>query len=79
MNITVYTTKACASCKMVKNYLARKGLDFRIVDVEEDVSERQRIIELTGQMAVPVTTVDDQVIVGWNITRLVEALKGDPL
>ncbi len=79
-NITVYTTNTCASCAMVKKYLTSKGHNYQEVNLDENPDERQKIIELSGQMAVPVTVISDEagaqkeVSVGWNPGKLASAL-----
>ena len=72
--ITVFTTKTCAYCKVVKQYLTTKGKEFQVVDVEEQPEKRQELFEKTGVMTVPITQVDDQYIVGWNRSRFAEVL-----
>ncbi len=79
-NITIYTTNTCASCAMVKKYLTSKGHEYQEVNLDENPQERQKAIELSGQMAVPVTVITDEggvqeeVSVGWNPGRLAAAL-----
>ena len=40
----------------------------------EDAEARERLKQLTGRMAVPVITVDDEVIVGFDRGRLQQLL-----
>ena len=47
---------------------------FREVNVAEDLEGQEELLRRTGQLAVPVTVVDDQVIIGFNRPRLVEVL-----
>jgi hypothetical protein len=44
------------------------------VDVASDPEARDELIRKTGQMAVPVITVGDEVVVGFDRTRLAELL-----
>lgn len=39
-------------------------------DVTEDAEARERLKKLTGRMATPVITVDDEVIVGFDRGKL---------
>ncbi len=78
-NITIYTTNTCAYCVMVKKYLTTKGHQYTEVNLDEQPAERQKIIELSGQMTVPVTVIDNgssqpEVSVGWNPGKLAAAL-----
>ncbi len=79
-NITIYTTNTCASCAMVKKYLTSKGHTYQEVNLDENPQERQKVIELSGQMAVPVTVISDEdgsredISVGWKPGKLAAAL-----
>lgn len=72
--ITVFTTNACAYCKMVKQFLSMKGKDYEVVNLDDNPEVRQSLFEKTGVMSVPITQVDDQYIVGWNRNQLAEVL-----
>lgn len=77
--ITVYTTKNCPYCVMVKKYLNVKGLSFDEVNVEQLPERRQEAIELSGAMTVPVTVITKEdgsrsVAVGYNVSKLAAAL-----
>lgn len=72
--VTVFTTNACAYCKMVKQYLTLKGKEFQVVNLDENPEKRQELFEKTGAMTVPITQVDDNYIIGWNRSRLAEVL-----
>jgi len=70
--ITVYSTKNCPYCRMAKAFLDRNGVKFATIDVGEDVDAAKRMVALSGQRGVPVITVDDEVIVGFDSQRLTE-------
>jgi len=57
-------------CKLAKEFLSSKGIAFEDINVAEDAEARQELIQKTGQLAVPVITVDDEVIVGFDRARL---------
>ena len=75
--VTVYSTKNCPYCRMVKAYLEKRGVDYLTIDVGSDREQAKKMIELSGQYGVPVVTVDDEVIVGYDPQRLKE-LFGEP-
>jgi alkyl hydroperoxide reductase subunit F len=62
---------------MVKAFLERNNVPYTNVDVGEDREAAQRMVDLSGQRGVPVTTVDSEVIVGFDSQRLNE-LFGTP-
>lgn len=70
--VAVYSTKNCPYCRMVKAFLDRQGVQYRNIDVGENADEARKMIELSGQRGVPVTIVDDEVIVGFDSQRLNE-------
>lgn len=49
-------------------------IKFTDVDVSTDAEQRQHMIEMTGQMGVPVIRIDDDVVVGFDETKVKELL-----
>jgi len=80
--ITIYTTNTCAYCVMVKKWLTSKGLPYQEVNLEEHPEQQRQVIEMSGQMAVPVTVVADSetdhkdITIGWNPGKLASAVAG---
>jgi NADH-dependent peroxiredoxin subunit F len=68
--VTVYSTPNCPYCRMVKAYLDRHGVDYLTIDVGTDKEQAKKMIEISGQYGVPVVTIDDEVIVGFDAQRL---------
>lgn len=72
MQITIYTTTTCPYCKMLKNYLNEKNVDFTEKLVDQDDTAREEMAEASGGfMGVPfsVITKDDgskETIVGFD-------------
>jgi glutaredoxin 3 len=66
--ITFFTGGYCAYCRHVKRELDRLELDYNAVDA--DVDGRATVINLSGQRAIPVLTIGDEVLVdSRNIIR----------
>jgi glutaredoxin 3 len=59
--IRLYTSDYCPFCRRVKMELERLGLDYEIVDADADM--RQEVIRLSGQRAIPILTIGDEVLV----------------
>jgi S1-C subfamily serine protease len=51
-------------------FLSQKGVPFTEVDVSRDHAAALEMVRRSGQQGVPVITVDDQVIVGFDRPRL---------
>jgi glutaredoxin 3 len=75
MNVIVYTSPTCPYCAMVKEFLSQRGITFEERDVSRDPSYAQELVSSTGQMGVPVTIMNGQIVVGFDRGRL-EQLTG---
>jgi S1-C subfamily serine protease len=59
---------------MLKEFLSQRGIAYAERDISIDRAAAAEVTRLTGQLAVPVTVVDGQVIVGFDRPRLEQAL-----
>jgi glutaredoxin 3 len=59
--IRLYTGAFCPFCRRVKKELERLELDYEAVDADAD--GRDEVIQLSGQRAIPVLTIGDEVLV----------------
>ena len=76
-NVVVYYTDSCPYCRMVKAFLERRGVAYRAINVGRDQQAAREMIERSDQYGVPVTTVDDEVIIGFDTRRLSELFGED--
>lgn len=72
--IKVYSTPTCPWCKKVKEYLSSKGVAFKDYDVSADRDKLQEMVTLSGQRGVPVVVVGSDVIVGFNQSKIDQAI-----
>lgn len=72
--ITVYSTPTCHFCHMAKDYFDENKIAYTDIDVSIEPSKRMEMIRLSGQMGVPVITIDDNVMVGFNKTQINDIL-----
>ena len=68
--VMVYSTPTCPYCKRVKDYLTQKGVSFSDYNVAEDREKAKEMIDKSKQMGVPVIVIGDDVVVGFNQTKL---------
>jgi len=68
--VVIYSTPTCPYCKRAKDYLSRKGIPYTDINVAQDREKAKEMIQKSGQMGVPVITIDDEVVVGFNQTLL---------
>lgn len=73
-NVVVYSTPTCPHCVTVKKYLQDKGIKYTDLDVAQDQEARADMMEKTGRMAVPVVMVGENVVVGFDKTKLDQLL-----
>jgi glutaredoxin len=59
--IRLYTGEYCPFCRRVKQELERLELDYDAVDADAD--GREEVIRLSGQRAIPILTIGDEVLV----------------
>ncbi|MEM0475423.1 MAG: glutaredoxin domain-containing protein [Candidatus Norongarragalinales archaeon] len=74
-NVIVYSTQTCPYCLMAKDYLKKKRVAFKEVDVGADAAAAREMTEKSGQMGVPVIEIDGKIIVGFDRAAIDEALK----
>jgi glutaredoxin 3 len=72
--VAIYTTPTCGYCRMAKEFFKQNNVAYSEYDVAADADKRNEMMEMTGQMGVPVITIDDNIIVGFNQSKLAELL-----
>ncbi len=72
--VTVYSTKTCQYCHMVKDWLKKKGVPYKEIDVGSDQKAAMELVEKSGQMGVPVIDFDGKIIVGFDQRALLAAI-----
>jgi len=75
MTVKIYTTNHCPYCVMAKDFFKKQGVQFTEINVEEDESAAEEMIEKSGQMGVPVIDINGEIIVGFNKPAIEKALK----
>ena len=66
MSVVLYTTPTCGFCHQLKAYLHQRGVQFTEHDVSRDQAAAAEMVRLSGQQGVPVSLIDDKVVVGFN-------------
>lgn len=73
-NVTIYSTPTCGYCNMAKDFFASNNINYTEYNVATDETKRNEMIEKTGQMGVPVITIDNEVVIGFDENRLRQLL-----
>ena len=74
--VIIYSTPTCGYCQMAVNYFEDHGIQHEKIDVSKDRDALNDMIEMSGQMGVPVIKVGDKVLVGWNLLVFQQAYGG---
>ena len=68
-------TPVCHFCHAAKDFFGENNIEFTEHDVASDSDKREEMIEMTGQMGVPVIGIGDDVIIGFDEDKVKELLK----
>lgn len=73
--ITVYSTTTCPYCKMLTRWLDDKKIDYTEYKVDKNPFAAQAMVNLSGQMGVPFTTIEDDgvdmiKVLGFDVPKL---------
>ena len=72
--VTIYSTPTCHFCHMAKDFFSANQIKFTDYNVATDIAKRKEMVEKSGQMGVPVITIGDKLIVGFDQERLKQLL-----
>lgn len=74
-HVEIYSTESCHFCHLAKEWLTAKNIPFTNYNVAENVEKRKEMVEITGQLGVPVIKIGDEVMIGFNEAKLAEILE----
>lgn len=69
-NVTIYSTPTCHFCHMAKEFFTEKNIPFTDYNVSVDAEKRNEMIQLTGQLGVPVIKIGEDLMVGFDRERI---------
>lgn len=68
--IEIFSTPTCHFCNLAKEWFKEKGLSYTEYDVAADIVKRKEMVEMTGQLGVPVIRIGEDVIIGFNPNKI---------
>jgi len=68
--ILVYSTSTCPHCIKLKDFLTQNNIEFKNIDVASNPELAQEMFRKSGQMGVPVTAIDNEIIVGFDKEKI---------
>ena len=72
--VEIFSTTTCHFCHAAKEWLSEKGIPFEDYNVGENPERRKEMVEITGQLGVPVIRIGDDVMVGFNSEQMAKLL-----
>lgn len=73
--VEIYSTDTCHFCHMAKDWLGEKNIPFVDYNVGTDIEKRKEMMEMTGQLGVPVIKIGDSVMIGFNPDQIAKILE----
>ena len=67
--VTVYTKPNCVQCEATKRHLNKNGIQYDTVDITQDISAYDKLIDL-GYRAAPVVITDGDSWAGYNPDKI---------
>ncbi len=73
--VEIYSTESCHFCHLAKEFFQSKGVEFTDYNVGVDTAKRAEMVEMTGQMGVPVIVIDGKdAVIGFDQEKISELL-----
>ena len=64
--IVIYSADWCSSCVSAKRFLEEKNIPYEEINIDSQGISRNRLMELTGRLAIPTIVVNEKVIGGYT-------------
>lgn len=74
-SVTIYSTPVCHFCNLAKEYFKAHNIAYTEYNVASDMEKRKDMVEMTGQLGVPVIQIGDQIVVGFREDVVEQMLK----
>ena len=72
--VDIYSTNSCHFCHMAKEWLTEKNIPYNDFNVGLDQAKRKEMVEITGQLGVPVIKIGNDVMIGFNPEKMATLL-----
>ena len=64
--IVIYSADWCSGCVSAKRFLEEKNIPYEEINIDSQGISRNRLMELTGRLAIPTIVVNEKVIGGYT-------------
>lgn len=72
--VKIYTTPFCVYCQKAKEFFKKNNIDYQEVDVTKNENDLNEMVRKSGQLAVPVIEIGEQVIIGFDLGKIKKVL-----
>ena len=72
--IEIFSTPSCHFCVLCKDWFKEKKLEYTEYNVANDLDKRKEMVDITGQLGVPVVKIGNDVLIGFNPEKMSEIL-----
>lgn len=72
--VTLYAVSVCDACDLVRNVLQKNGIPFTEKNADESTSVQDELIDLSGQLSVPLLAVGKNLVYGYNSRAIADEL-----
>lgn len=69
----IYSTRSCHYCVQLKNWFKENQIEYQDMQIGVDISFDD-FSKKTGSMGVPVTEINNQFVIGYNIDAIKQLL-----
>ena len=75
MKVLVFSFESCPYCQKLKRYLDSRGVEYEVRDIELDEEAAKECLKISGDLTVPVTTIDGvNYVLGFDKKKIDELL-----
>ncbi|MPN23000.1 Glutaredoxin 3 [bioreactor metagenome] len=67
--VEIYTSDTCIQCKKAKEYLKNNNIEFIEYNISSNEEFKRELIK-KGYLSVPIIVVDNQDILGFDVSRI---------
>lgn len=73
--VKIYSFEGCPWCDKVKKYLQARGIEYEVRDIEKSEEFAKECLKISGDLTVPVTTIDGKnFVLGFDKRKIDELL-----
>ena len=73
--VEIYTTVNCKYCGMAKDFFKANNVQYSEHNIGENAEKRAEMVDISGQLGVPVIRIDDNVVIGYDERALKHLLE----